>query len=141
MAPEKYNAGVTHQRLDEIARAHGVLLLVQFGSSVSGHLRPDSDIDLAALLERVPTSLADQGRLVADLQSLYPGREVDLVLLNRADPLLLRKITETCVLIYGTTRRLHEIKLYAFKRYQDHRRYLALEREYVDKTLEALARS
>ena len=128
------------ERLDEIAGTHGILLLVQFGSSVSGHLRPDSDIDLAALLERVPASLVEHARLVADLQSLYPGREVDLVLLNRADPLLLRKITERCALIYGRMRRLHELKIYAFKRYQDHRRYLALEREWVAKALDTLAR-
>jgi hypothetical protein len=29
--------------------------------------------------------------------------------------------------------------MYAFKRYQDHRRYLALEREYVHRTLDRLA--
>ena len=136
----EYNSGVDRERLDDIAGTHGILLLVQFGSSVSGHLRADSDIDLAALLERAPATLAEHGRLLADLQSLFPDREVDLVLLNRADPLLLRKITERCELIHGTTRRFQELKIYAFKRYQDHRRYLALEREWVDKTLATLAR-
>ena len=128
-------------RLETIARQHGILLIVQFGSSVSGLLRPDSDIDLAVLAERAPDSLADQAQLVADLQPFYPGREVDLVLINRADPLLLKKITERCRLVYGTERRLHELKMYAFKRYQDHRRYLALEREYVAKAIRSLARS
>ena len=126
---------MNRERLDEIAGTHGILLLVQFGSSVSGHLRADSDIDLAALLEHPPASVAEHGRLLADLQSLFPEREVDVVVLNRADPLMLRKITERCELIYGTTRRFHELKIYAFKRYQDHRRYLALEREWVDKAL------
>ena len=128
-------------RLETIARQHGILLIVQFGSSVSGLLRPDSDIDLAVLAERAPDSLADQAQLVADLQPFYPGREVDLVLINRADPLLLKKITERCRLVYGTERRLHELKMYAFKRYQDHRRYLALEREYVAKAIRSFARS
>ena len=128
-------------RLETIARQHGILLIVQFGSSVSGLLRPDSDIDLAVLVERMPDSLASQAQLVADLQSLYPDREIDLVLINRADPLLLRKITERCALVYGSERRLHELKIYAFKRYQDHRRYLALEREYVAKAIRSLARS
>ena len=136
----EYNAGVNRERLDAIASTHGILLLVQFGSSVSGSLRPDSDIDLAALVERAPASLAEHAQLLADLQSLFPDREVDLVLLNRADPLLLRKITEHCALIHGTTRRFHELKLYAFKRYQDHRRYLALERDWVAKAIGALAR-
>jgi hypothetical protein len=28
--------------------------------------------------------------------------------------------------------------MYAFRRYQDHRKYLALERDYVDRTVRAL---
>jgi predicted nucleotidyltransferase len=37
------------QRVEEIARRHGVLLLVQFGSSVTGRMHPGSDVDLAQL--------------------------------------------------------------------------------------------
>ena len=40
------------RELDRIATEHGVLLLVQFGSTVSGSARRDSDIDLAVLLKR-----------------------------------------------------------------------------------------
>jgi hypothetical protein len=32
-----------------------------------------------------------------------------------------------------------ELRMYAFRRYQDHRRFLALEREYVARRLRALA--
>jgi hypothetical protein len=35
---------------------------------------------------------------------------------------------------------LQELKIYAFKRYQDHRRFLAMERDYVARKLQALAR-
>ncbi len=78
--------------------------------------------------------------LIGDLQALTPDREVDIALLNTADPLFLKKITETAALVYGSQRRLHEFKMYAFKRYQDHRRYLALERDYVARTLRAPVR-
>ena len=122
-------------RLDEIARRHGILLLLQFGSTVAGRARPDSDIDLAVLLERPPVSFEQYAELIDDLQRLYPDREVDVALINRADPLFLKKITEECLLVYGLPRRLPELKLYAFKRYQDHRKYLAMEREYVARTL------
>jgi predicted nucleotidyltransferase len=133
-----YNPTVDSSTLDEIAHKRGILLLLQFGSSVSEHVRPDSDIDLAVLLERAPGSLDEHAELIDDLQSLYPGREVDLALINRADPLFLKKITERCSRVYGSARRLAELKLYAFKRYQDHRKYLAMEREYVARTLRAL---
>ena len=69
--------------------------------------------------------------VLQDLQSLFPGREVDLAVLNHADPLFLKKVTERCQLLTGSPARLQRLQLYAFKRYQDHRRFLALERDYV----------
>jgi predicted nucleotidyltransferase len=126
--------------LDDIARRHGILLLLQFGSTTSGRARADSDLDLAVLLEHAPRSLTEYTDLIGDLQALTPDREVDIAILNTADPLFLKKITETAGLVYGSQRRLHEFKMYAFKRYQDHRRFLALERDYVARTLRRAAR-
>jgi predicted nucleotidyltransferase len=137
----RYNAleaAVDQNDLDRIAEEHGVVLLVQFGSTVSGHEHPRSDVDLAVLFANPTPSLRTLGALSMDLQPLYPGRTIDLALINRADPLFLKKITEQCRLIHGPLRRLHELKMYAFRRYQDHRKYLALERAYVDRTLRAL---
>jgi predicted nucleotidyltransferase len=113
--------------------------MLQFGSPVSGRSHPASDIDLAVLLARRPAPLDDQVDLVADLQSLLPGREVDVALINGADPLFLKKITEPCRRLYGSPRALSELKLHAFKRYQDHRRFLAMERQYVSRRIRALA--
>jgi hypothetical protein len=42
-------------------------------------------------------------------------------------------------LLHGSPRRLHELKMYAFKRYQDHRRYLAMERDYVARAVRSAA--
>lgn len=127
------------QRLEQIARKHGIQLLLQFGSSVTGQEHPQSDLDLAVLVERMPVSFDAHADLIADLQGLVAGREVDVAFINRADPLFLKRITERCVLRYGSLRRLHELKIYAFKRYQDHRRYLAMERDYVARKLHASA--
>jgi uncharacterized protein len=120
--------------LDSIARRHGVLLVLQHGSTVTGMAHSGSDLDLAILLDRPPTSDVYLS-LMADLQAAFPGRELDVALLNHADPLLLKRVTERCVLWYGSATRLRDLRLYAFKRYQDHRRYLALEREYVRRKL------
>jgi len=125
------------EQIAPIAKKHGITLLLQFGSSVTGRLHDHSDVDLAALLERVPRSLEAHAELMHDLQALYPGREVDLALLNRADPLFLKKITEACRLLYGSLREFQRLKIYAFKRYQDHRKYLAMERRYVERALKA----
>jgi predicted nucleotidyltransferase len=123
---------MSDEKLAAIARRHGIVLLLQFGSSVTGRTHARSDVDLGVLLERPPRSLAEHADLVHDLQQLFPGREVDVAIVNHADPLFLKNVTERCQLLYGASRRLHELRMYAFKRYQDHRRYLALERAYVD---------
>ena len=78
------------QDVSAVARKHGIRLLLQFGSSVTGQLHPASDVDFAVLLERVPDSFAPEADLVADLQMLVADRNVDVTLINRADPLLLQ---------------------------------------------------
>jgi len=123
------------EQIAPIAGKHGIILLLRFGSSVTGMLHERSDVDIAVLLERAPRSLEAYGGLLQDLQQLFPNREVDLALLNRADPLFLRKITEACHLLHGSPRVLQQLKIYAFKRYQDHRKYLELERVYVERSL------
>jgi predicted nucleotidyltransferase len=125
------------ERLERVAREHGVELLVQFGSTVSGREHARSDVDLAVLLADPAPSLRALAELGAALQVFHPRRRVDLALLNRADPLFLKKIMENCRLLYGPPRRLHELRMYAFRRYQDHRKYLALEGPFVDRALRA----
>jgi hypothetical protein len=44
---------------------------------------------------------------------------------------LLKQVFDRGRRLAGSPRRFAEMKIYAFKRYQDHRRYLELEREHV----------
>ncbi len=122
-----------------VARRHGIRLIVQFGSTVSGRAHPQSDLDIGVLLDRMPAGLDALVELETDVQRLVPGRRLDLALINRADPLFLKQITAHCHLLFGTPRDLHTLKMYAFKRYQDHRRYLAMERTYVTQAIGRLA--
>ena len=124
----------------EIADLHGASLLVQYGSTVGGSTHAASDVDIGVLYDSAPPSLLDQAALIDDLQEHFPGRRVDLATLDRADPLFLKKVVENCRLLAGSPRRLARLKIYAFKRYQDHRRYLPLERQYVDRVLAAMGR-
>lgn len=126
------------EEIGPIARKHGIVLLLRFGSSVTGRVHPRSDVDLAVLVERVPASLAAEAELLEDLQRLFPDREVDVALVNRADPLFLKQITGACRLLYGSPRALQRLRIYAFKRYQDHRRFLAMERRYVERAVARL---
>ena len=117
--------------LEPIARKYGIRLILQFGSTVTGPLHAASDVDIAVLLERPAPTLEERAELLHELQGLFPDREVDLAVLNRADPLFLKKVTESCRLLHGDPSALQRLKLYAFRRYQDHRKYLDLERRFV----------
>lgn len=128
------------ERLAAIAGKHGIRLLLQFGSTVTGSVHAHSDLDLAVLLEQPPGTLGGYSDLLADLQALAPGQEVDLAILNHADPLFLKQITGHAARLYGSDRTLAQLKLYAWKRYLDHRRFLDMERAYVARKIEALAR-
>lgn len=117
--------------MQDIAQKHGILLALQFGSSVTGQVHPKSDVDVAVLLDRSAISLRQHTDLLQDLQSLFPDGELDLALINHADPLFLKRITDTCQLLYGPREKLQALKLYAFKRYQDHRKFFEMERQFA----------
>jgi predicted nucleotidyltransferase len=102
-------APVDERQLREIAARHGIRLIVQFGSTVAGSTHPRSDVDLGVLLAEPPGSLRQLAELRADLQALVPDREVDLAVLNRADPLFLKKVIERCRLVHGTPGDLHAL--------------------------------
>jgi len=121
--------------LKDIAQKHGIVLVLKFGSSVTGRMHLRSDVDLAILLDRSTITLQEHAELLQSLQPLFPDRELDLALINHADPLFLKKITDNCELLLGPPERLQALKLYAFKRYQDHRRYFELERQFAERFL------
>jgi predicted nucleotidyltransferase len=126
-------------RLPDIAGRHRVRLLLQHGSTVSGRVHAASDLDIAALFEDDHDLLARVVALGAELQACFPGQEMDVAAINHADPLFLKKILERCQLLYGSPRALSELRMYSFRRYQDHRRFLALEQSYVRRSLQRLA--
>lgn len=64
-----------------------------FGSAASDTMRPDSDLDIAVLVQRLPTSLER-----FDLQeeiARQVGRPVDLVVINDASPILVSQILKS----------------------------------------------
>lgn len=121
--------------LKDIAKKHGVALVLKFGSSVTGREHPGSDLDIAVLLDRSTITFQEHLELLQSLQPLFPDRELDLALINHADPLFLKKITENCELLYGAPEKLQALKIYAFKRYQDHARFFEMERRFAEKFL------
>ena len=124
--------------LRELAQRFRVRLILQFGSTVTGMTHDRSDLDLAIQFETPDASFQNVLELQEALQRRFPGRKVDLAILNRADPLFLKKIVESCRVLFGMPQDFARLRLHAFKAYQDFRPYLELERRHVAQRLSDL---
>ena len=129
-----YMNRVADSELDDLAESVGAKLIIQFGSTVMGKEHWQSDLDIAVLLGRQPT-LEDLSTSSTQLQKQFPGRDVDIAMLDSADPLLAWRVATEGRLLWGSRRAFHEWKMYAYRRYQDHRPYLALERDFVKRQI------
>jgi uncharacterized protein YutE (UPF0331/DUF86 family)/predicted nucleotidyltransferase len=119
-----------------VCRRQAVCLLVAFGSTVRELRRPDSDLDLAVWM--APTNIAPQAlvRLEVALRPLFPGEHLDLVLLNRASPLLqLQVALHGAVLFEATPGVFHTFQVLASKRHADVAHLRRLDRLCVERFL------
>lgn len=121
--------------LRSLAERYGIRLLLRFGSTATGRTHSRSDQDLGVLFHGPVPATGELAELASALQELYPGGDVDLAVMNRADPLFLKKLLETATLLYGSRRELANLRIYAFRRHVDHRRFLRMEREFVRREL------
>jgi uncharacterized protein len=81
-APAQDPRHVSPEFIAGFARRRGLRRIVLFGSAARGHMRPNSDVDVA--FESAPgatISLFDQVRMRDELTELF-GRPVDLVTLG-----------------------------------------------------------
>jgi predicted nucleotidyltransferase len=116
--------------LRELAGERGIVLALVYGSAARGSTHAHSDLDVAVLLERMPSG--DQLlRLYADAERIAPRHRVDLAILNHADPLFLYQAVRDAKLLFGNPTAFAELQARAFRQYVDHRRYLDLERDYA----------
>jgi hypothetical protein len=74
-----------------------------FGSVAAGRARPDSDVDIAVLVDRrVPPArmLAYRLKLMTDLGSALRRSDVEVVILNQAPPLLAHRVLSKGKLVF-----------------------------------------
>jgi hypothetical protein len=81
-------------------------------------------------------SLSRYSEVLEGLERIFPGRRLDLASLDHADPLFHKKITERCRLLAGKLSDFQRLKLLAFRRYQDHKRFLEMERRFAERFVE-----
>jgi len=109
-------------QLEPLARRHGLRLIVLFGSQVTGRTHPESDVDVAVWAAR-PITPGRRDRLWSELTDLFQT-EIDLALLNHAEPLLMKHVARTGRLLYESRRwAWEEFKGFAFRYYLDTRKF------------------
>lgn len=106
------------RQLQPIADKYRLRLIVIFGSQVKGYTHPESDVDVAVLTEG-SLPFARQLYLWQELSEAF-GAEVDLSLLNHAEPLLLYHVARKGKVLYQAERRgWSEFRGYAYRHYWD----------------------
>jgi hypothetical protein len=123
----------------DIARKNGISLVLLFGSVAGDTPRPDSDVDIAVRFADGDVGLRRTLDVQRELSALFGGREVDLAVLNRADPLFMKKIAERCQVLYAEPGAAMAFFLLSFKRYHDHGKYIEMERRFVAEYVRGIA--
>lgn len=109
-------------QLKSIAEKYGLRLIVLFGSQVTRRTHSESDVDVAVWTSR-PLASSRRARLWMELSDAFQV-EVDLAVLNHAEPLLLHHVATRGKLLYENKRwAWEEFKGYAFRYYQDTQKY------------------
>jgi predicted nucleotidyltransferase len=108
-----------------VAQQEGIDLVVLFGSAAKGRLRPDSDVDVAVRFAQGRPGFETEARVAGELhQALKPPRELDLVVLNGASPLLLAMVAGEGIVLYAATPEVWpRFWLYARRRFEDTAKY------------------
>jgi predicted nucleotidyltransferase len=122
-----------------IAEQAGIDLVVLIGSAARGRLRQDSDVDIAVRFVHGLPGFETEARVAGELhQALQLPRELDLVVLNAASPLLLAQVAAEGVLLFAGAADVWPLfRLYARRRFEDtqkyrQRRWAALKQRYIE---------
>jgi predicted nucleotidyltransferase len=121
--PDYYSA--RSEAIAAIAQQEGLDLVVLFGSAAKGRLRPESDVDVAVRFTQGRPGFETEARVAGELhQALQPPRELDLVVLNGASPLLLANVAAEGIVLYAATSEVWpRFWLYARRRFEDTAKY------------------
>jgi predicted nucleotidyltransferase len=121
------------EALPDVCERFGVALAVMFGSRVRDMARSDSDVDVGVWLADPNITPERELELIRALVMATHEGNLDVVILNHADPLLGYHVMRDGALLYehelGTFDRY---KLWAWKRYLDTDKFRRLDSMYVD---------
>ena len=125
------------EKLKKLGRKYKIQLMVVFGSYLTEQFTAESDLDLA--IQTTDAELIKEHKLdiLAEISKLCDHREIDLILLNQADPLLKFQVAREGKLVYETeTGLFNSFKVQAMNEHQDAQKFYQLDKKFIDNYLE-----
>ena len=127
-------------KLGEFARRYYLDLIIIFGSYAKGYNRSYSDVDVAVRSLKYGWRDGEQREdwewemsLMEDLAGVLRG-DIDMVVLNRATPLLLFEVASGGIPLYQRDEHsFMKFQSYAARRYDDNQKFFKLQLEYLKK--------
>ena len=103
--------------IEKLAHKYHLTLVVLFGSQARGKTHAKSDVDLAFSSE---TNLSpyDVAKMQLEFTQRLKLKNIELVDLHNASPLLLREVARQAIVLYEKDHsKFARLKIYAFKRF------------------------
>jgi uncharacterized protein len=123
--------------IKKIAQKYQLEMVLLFGSFAVGKEHKNSDFDLA-ILGKNDTVSKEILKLYGEFSKIFK-KEIDITILNTANPLLLHQVSQNAILLYGKHADFSKFKLYAFNRYNDYLPYFKLEEKLNKKIVQRYA--
>ena len=130
---------LSKEELTEIARIcrrFGISCLILFGSKAKQEICIKDDIDIAVLAEDTNLETDQEIKLFNALLNLFQTDKLDLVVLNRASPLLLKEVAISGKPLYEKKRGVFDsFQIKAIKKYLDAQKFFDLQHQCVENFL------
>lgn len=125
--------------MDRLIEAYGIRLVYIFGSYAKGNNNEKSDIDIAVLLNNDYNPM-DKLELIGELTSVLRREDIDLVILNSANPVLRHQVIKYGKLIYMESEDVKvDFEVKVLKEYMDMEPFRKVQmagiKHWVEKTL------
>lgn len=114
----KINFEAKKLEITKIAQKYNLRFVILYGSYAKNQARPDSDIDLAVLGNKIVdfSQIVDLNNEFIDLLHF---NEIDVKSLHRTNPLFRYQVTRDGILLFGNENDYNHFKAYAFRDYID----------------------
>ena len=117
------NLEALRPQLERLFQGHPVLLAYVFGSRATGHVHPESDVDVAVLVDEslsADARYSERLALTGELSRLFRSDRIDVVVLNEASPLLAYEALRNGVCVYSASDDVRiEFQVRTVREYED----------------------